>query len=178
MTGGFVIIVAHVAIGVPVLGAEELTALAPKSSQPYLPPATEAPVHLSLHLRSKSKTEPLRSNSIWCCHCRRNNILAWHLRSHSRFEQTRTRSMMNLQQLDHRRRRHRCNGCHCCWWWSVCCCCRVCVCVCCGRCCCWNSRCWSSFGTCSGYCGNFACLSFVVLNFLKKRTNIIYIIGL
>ena len=27
-------------------------------------------------------------------------------------------------------------------------------------------------------CGNFACLSFVVLNFLKKQTNIIYIISL
>ena len=96
------------AIGVPVLGAEELAAPAPESGQPYLPPATEAPVHLSLHLRSESETEPLRSNPIRRRRRRRNNVLARHLRSSTRSERTRTRSMMNLQQLVRRRRRHRC----------------------------------------------------------------------
>ena len=97
------------AIGVPVLGAEELAAPAPESGQPYLSPATEAPVHLSLHLRSESETEPLRSNPIRRRRRRRrNNVLARHLRSSTRSERTRTRSMMNLQQLVRRRRRHRC----------------------------------------------------------------------
>ena len=85
------------------LDAKELVTPAPKSSQPYLPPATEAPIHLSLHLQYESKTKPLQSNSIWCRYCRRHNVFAQHLRS-SKSKLTRIRSMMNLQQLVRRRR--------------------------------------------------------------------------
>ena len=115
------------AISVPVLGAKELATPAPESGQPYLPPAIEAPFHLSLHLWYESKTEPLQSNPIR--RRRRHNVLARHLHS-SRSEQTHTRSMMNLQQLVRRRRGHCWNGHHCCWWWRICCCCCCCVWVC------------------------------------------------
>ena len=134
MTGGFVIIAAHLVISVPVLNAKELIAPAPKSSQPYLPLATEAPVHLSLHLWYEFKIEPLQSNPIRCRGRRRQNVLARHLRS-SRSKRTRTRSMMNLQQLVRWRRGHCCYGHHRCWWWRICCC-YCCVWVC-GGCCWW-----------------------------------------
>lgn len=47
--GGFVIVAAVVSIGVPMIGAEEFSAPASESGQTYLPPATGAPIDLSLH---------------------------------------------------------------------------------------------------------------------------------
>jgi len=50
-SGGFVVVAAVVAVGVPVLGAEELAASAPKSGESDLPPAAGAAVHHALRLR-------------------------------------------------------------------------------------------------------------------------------
>jgi len=52
-SGGFVVIAAVVAVGVPVLGAEELAAPAPESGESDLPPASGAAVDHALRLRRR-----------------------------------------------------------------------------------------------------------------------------
>ena len=66
-TGGLVIEATIVAIGVPVLGAEQLAAATPEPRQSDLSPASGAPVHLPpFHLtRRRYLLRLRRSNQIW-----------------------------------------------------------------------------------------------------------------
>jgi len=59
--GGLVVVGAVVAVAVPVLGAEEVTAPTAESGQPDAPPASRAPVHRALRLRRR---RPVRVRSV------------------------------------------------------------------------------------------------------------------